>query len=154
MALAKPVLKNKFWIVEENGEKVAAVLSTAQGVVLVDNNRRERFNSTKLLSNKYNINFVDTPSIKKNKEKSIYDFPCDSVPHNSIYDLKYRLPLYTKSNKSKSFYCAGYYLLELDGVWQTVFCPKRLVLTRNKFHGPYKDIKSAAEIADNLGIER
>lgn len=152
MALAKPVLKNKFWIVEENGEKVATVLSTSQGVVLVNHNLRERFASTKLLSNKYNINFVDVPVAKKNKEKFVYDYPCDTIPYNSIFDVKYRLPLYTKSTKSKSFYCAGYYLLEIDGVWQTAFCPKRIVLTRNNYHGPYKDIKSIEEFAKNLGI--
>lgn len=140
---AKPVVKNKFWIVEDAGEKIATVQSTPSGLVLVKNQNRERFSNAKILSSKYNINFVDAPLAKRNKDKLVYEYPCDSTPHNCIYDLKYRLPLYTKTNKSKSYYCAGYYLVELEGVWQVLFCPKRITLLRNQYLGPYKTQESA-----------
>jgi hypothetical protein len=139
VAQAKPIIKNKFWIVEEDGIQVGTIQSVPDGVVLVKGHTREKFASFKLLSTKHNIH--SAKSVKKSKSitNSVHDYPTDSFPYNPIYDLKFKLPLYTKEEKSKSFYCAGYYLINVEGTWIPAYCPKKIVLSRNAYFGPFKN---------------
>ena len=67
--IARPVVKNKMWIVEAAGEKVATILAVEEsgGFVYVHDNKREMFPSIKLLSKKYNIEFVKADNTKKEK---------------------------------------------------------------------------------------
>ena len=54
--IAKPVVKNKMWIVESAGTKVGNIMAVDEGgVVYVHDNQRESFPSIKLLSKQYNI---------------------------------------------------------------------------------------------------
>ena len=46
---AKPIVKNKFWIVEEDGKKIATIQRNTQGVVYVHNNERKLFENIKKL---------------------------------------------------------------------------------------------------------
>ena len=55
-----------------------------------------------------------------------------------MYDIKEKLPIFTKSKKSKSLYCAGYYLVKFNINWLKSYCPKLITLQRNKYLGPYK----------------
>ena len=137
MAEAKNIVKNKFWVIEEDGHQVGTIQAVNDGVVLVTGQTREKFPSLKLLTTKHNMHVARRINQKSTSVNSVYDYPCDAKPYNSIYDLKSRLPLYTKESKSKSFYCAGYYLVDFNGTWLTYFCPKKIVLSRNKFFGPF-----------------
>ena len=109
--IAKPIVKNKFWIVEEGGNKIATIQACDEGgFVYVHDNEREMFPSIKTISKKYDIVFVKAEKPKKEK-KAVYDvygFPTNSSPHNEVLDVQRYLPIYTKSAKSKSFFCAGY----------------------------------------------
>lgn len=136
---AKPIVKNKFWVVEEDGHQIGTIQAVDDGgVVLVRGHTREKFPSLKILANRHNIKFT-RPAKKAVEENTVYGYPCDGHPYNSIYDVKSKLPLYTKDNKSKSYYCAGYYLVDFEGTWLSVFCPKKIVLSRNKHLGPFGD---------------
>ena len=70
--IAKPIVKNKFWIVEEAGEKIATIQACDEGgFVYVHDNEREMFTSIRMLSKKYNINFVKAEKLKKEKKSCI-----------------------------------------------------------------------------------
>lgn len=150
MAEAKPIIKNKFWIIEENGVQVGTIQSVPDGVVLVQGQHREKFPSFKLLATKNNIRVSRTKKVKLKKENNVHGYPCDCEPYSPIYDLKLRLPLYTKEPKSKSFYCAGYYLIDVEGVLISTFCPKKIVLSRHKFHGPFVTKESLNECLSQI----
>jgi len=148
--LAKAVVKNKCWIVEDNGKKVAAILSGPAGVTFVHNQRREKYASFKLLKDRYNI-IVDSnkPTKSPAKEHAVYGYPTDFKPYNELWDVQHKLPVCTKQNKSKSYYCAGYYLVKLGSQWTGEFCPKFITVSRYPYHGPYK---TQQELLDNLAI--
>jgi hypothetical protein len=56
--IAKPVIKNKFWIVESEGTKVATIQAVEDGgFVYVHDEERQRFPTIKLLTKEYNIVF-------------------------------------------------------------------------------------------------
>lgn len=141
--IAKPVLKNKYWIVENNGAKVGTIQAIDEGgYVYVHNQKRERFSTIKLLSKAHNVVFDNTANKKEKstvESHEIYGYPVGSKPWNVLWDVKHQFPVYTKANKSKSYFCAGYYLIKFNNGWVKSYCPKLITLNRYEFQGPYKN---------------
>lgn len=138
--IAKPVLKNKFWIVESNGSKIGTIQAVENGgYVYVDSIGRQQFSTIKLLSKTYNVKFDSRTKKTSNQvtTHSVYGLPVNCRPYNILWDLKKRCPIFTKSNKSKSYFCAGHYVIKLNDQWETVFCPKYITLNRYDYFGPY-----------------
>ncbi len=139
--IAKPVVKNKFWIVEDAGTKIATIQAVEEGgFAYVQNEQREMFPSIKLLSAKYNVQFVKAEKLKKEKLDvyDVYGFPTNSAPQNQVLDVQRYLPIYTKGTKSKSFFCAGYYIIKFSNTWVRAYCPKLITLNRYEYQGPFK----------------
>ena len=139
--IAKPVVKNKMWIVESEGTKVGNIMAVEEGgVVYLHDNQRESFPSIKILQKKYNIEFVKAEKPKKVKQDSydVYGFPTNTQPNNEVLDVQRYLPIYTKGTKSKSFFCAGYYIIKFSSTWVRAYCPKLITLNRYEYEGPFK----------------
>jgi len=68
-----------------------------------------------------------------------YNYPTSCTPYNPVYDVRRKLPLFTKSKQSKSLYCAGYYAIKFNKGWVKSFCPKLITIERNPYRGPFKD---------------
>jgi hypothetical protein len=146
--IAKPVVKNKMWIVESEGTKVGNIMMVDEGgVVYLHDDQREQFASIKLLSKKYNIEFVKAERPKKVKLDiyDVYGFPTNTQPYNEILDIQRYLPIYTKGAKSKSFFCAGYYIIKFSSTWVRAYCPKLITLNRYKYEGPFKSQERMVE---------
>jgi hypothetical protein len=137
--IAKPVVKDKFWIVERNGNKCATIQAIDEdgGYAYVHDNQREYFPSIKLLSKQYNITFEKAERKKTVHEDNIYGFPTSGKHHNALFDVQKYLPIYTKTKVSKSYFCAGYYAVKLNNVWVRQFCPKLIMLNRYEYCGPF-----------------
>jgi hypothetical protein len=144
--LAKSIVKNKCWVVEDDGLKIGTILANPKGVVYQHDQQREQFASFKLLSDKYNI-IVDKSPPKKiiSEAYSVYGYPCDYKAHNILWDVKHRLPIFTKGSKSKSFFCAGYYIVKFNNGWVKSYCPKLITLNRYPYAGPYDTIEEMQE---------
>jgi hypothetical protein len=145
--IAKPVVKNKFWIVEHAGNKIATIQAVDEngGFVYVHDDQREHFPSIKLISKKYNIEFAKADKPAKVVDNDVYGFPVTGSAFNQVLDVQRYLPIYTKGAKSKSFYCAGYYLIKFGHTWTRQSCPKLITLNRYEYQGPFK----TQERADN-----
>jgi hypothetical protein len=144
MIKAKPVLKDKFWIVEDEGERVGTLTvsddkymlsSTSKGVRFFDNKRQLEKTLGKTVFEKATVTSTVT-AVEHDKE--VYGYPTSTTPYNTLYDVKQKLPLFTKSAKSKSLYCAGYYVIRFDKGWVQSHCPKLITLERYEYKGPYK----------------
>jgi hypothetical protein len=137
--VAKTVVKNKIWIVESNHAKVGNIMMVDEGgVVYVHDDQREMFPSIKILSQKYNITFLPAEKKKVTVEHDVYGFPTSTKPHNQILDIQRYLPIYTKNAKSKSYFCAGHYIVKYNAVWVREFCPKLITLNRYEYQGPFR----------------
>ena len=147
--IAKSVVKNKFWIVEDEGQKIATIQAVDQGgFVYVHASERQRFPSIKMLSTAFNLKFDSTKPAKVKEAGSCYGFPCTGTAHNQIWDVQRRLPLYTKSAKSRSFFCAGYYAVKYSNIWVTEYCPKSIAIARYEYAGPFKTREQADQHQD------
>jgi hypothetical protein len=138
---ARPIIDNKFWIVEKNGIKFATlrknddnrfVLSNESGIKVFD----RKSELTKEFGNDFFIAKIIRESNNADSH-SVQDFPTSVIPCNSMYDIKRKLPLFTKSKESKSIYCAGYYIIKYEKGWAKSFCPKLITLQRYAYQGPY-----------------
>jgi hypothetical protein len=147
---AKPILKNKFWIVESEGERIGTIsvsddrfmLSTGGEVRFYDNKKQIEKQLGKTI-------FERDSSAKLEVQKEIYGYPTSTNPYNVMYDVKRKLPLFTKSLKSKSLYCAGYYIIRFDKGWVKSFCPKAVTLEKYEFVGPMKtEIEMRQELSN------
>jgi hypothetical protein len=146
--IAKPVVKNKFWIVEDHGTKIATIQAVEDGgFVYVDDAKRQRYPTIKMLSKEHNIIF---DSLAK-KEKAVvqthevYGYPVSQKPWNTLWDVKHQFPVYTKTSKSKSYFCAGFYIIKFNNGWVKSTCPKLITLNRYEFRGPYKSKEDMQE---------
>lgn len=154
--IAKPVVKNKMWIVESAGTKVGNIMSVDEGgVVYVHDDQRELFPSIKILQKKYNIEFVKAEKPKKVKQDvyDVYGFPTNSAPNNEVLDVQRYLPIYTKGTKSKSFFCAGYYIIKFSSTWVRAYCPKLITLNRYEYEGPFKTQERMIEAMKEANIQ-
>lgn len=150
--IAKPILKNKYWIVEEQGEKIATIQAIEEGgFVYVDGASRRIYPSIKLLSKDINVVFdTETKKAKQSvAQYSAYGFPTSQKPWNVLWDVKHQFPVYTKTNKSKSYYCAGHYIIKFNNGWVKSHCPKFITLNRYEFQGPFT---SKEEMQEQLRV--
>jgi hypothetical protein len=137
--VAKPVIKNKFWVVEDHGQKIATIQARDDGgFVYVHDEQREFFPTVKILKQKYNIKFGSLEKLKRENNKTVYGYPISGKSFNEVWDVQRRVPIYSKTAKSKSLFCAGYYLVKLNGNWAEQYCPKNITLSRYEFQGPFK----------------
>ena len=141
---ATPVVKNKFWIVERDGEKIATIQAIDEGgFSYVHDDVREKFSTVKAIKNKLDIEFLTPARAKATIVKSlqntneVYGWPTNFKPYNVLYDVSKKLPIFTKSAKSKSYFCAGYYTVKFNNTWTRAYCPKLITLQRYEYQGPF-----------------
>ena len=138
MVTAKPVVKNKFWILRDDDGKVGTVEKTRNNFVVRIADQETEFKTIKTIENKTNITFEEFAKQQKKAGHEVNGFLTDSKPHNAVYNVKERLPIFTKKNKSKSWYAAGYYKINIKGKEKIVFCPKLILLQRYPYLGPVR----------------
>jgi hypothetical protein len=139
---AKPVIDNKFWIVEQDGEKVATLRKDEDNRFVMSNETGIKIYETReKLTKEFGKNFFVAKIIKEANDSAsneIHGYSASTKPHNAMFDIKRKLPLFTKSSDSKSLYCAGYYIIRFDKGWVKSFCPKLITLQRYPYQGPFK----------------
>jgi hypothetical protein len=137
----KEVLKDKFWIVEDKGTNIGTLSLHDEKYMLSSSTGTEFFDTKQQLGNRFrtNVSWTDLDITQQTPlERVVHGFPTSCDPYNSIFDVKRRLPLFTKSNKSKSLYCAGYYIIRFEKGWVKSFCPKLITIERYESKGPFK----------------
>jgi len=139
---AKPIIDNKFWIVEKDGEKVATLRKNEEDKFIMSNSAGVKiYNNKESLTRQFGKNFFIAKIVKEaddSKPNEIHGYQTSTDPHNAMFDIKRKLPLFTKSEDSKSLYCAGYYIIRFDKGWVKSFCPKLITLQRYEYQGPFK----------------
>jgi hypothetical protein len=138
---AKPVLDDKFWIIEDNGIRIGTLVKEEDSFVLTQKGKVNLFNNRSQLVSQFGSDFLVakiTPPERKETDLFVHGYPTRVVPSNQMFDIRKKLPLFTKSENSRSVYCAGYYLIKFNVTWLKAFCPKLTTLEGNEYRGPFK----------------
>ena len=143
---AKTLVKDKFWIVEQNGQKLGTLQKKENNgwIFLSKQHSKEVFPTKESLFTKFGFGIFDESDKKRPEDEvqkdyfDVHGFPCSQHPYNPMFDVQNQLPVYTKTPKSKSQFCAGYYIICFEKGWRKAYCPKMITLSRYKYKGPMK----------------
>jgi hypothetical protein len=125
------------------------VLANNNGYELILNGNHAQFENTHDIKEKVKIRFEPLKSNKTKVGMPYPQYPITGKTHNSVFDVKRKLHLFTKTKKSKCYYAAGWYVIDLNGVTQTQLCPKYIFIQRYPYVGPFKTQEEA-----NIHINR
>lgn len=139
--IAKPVVKDQFWIVTDGEKKVGNVIAEGSGFDVKLNGSKAHFKNTNAIKRQTHIEFEAVN--KKTPVPPISSFPTPSKTYNNMLDLKRKLHIFTKTPKSKCYHAAGWYVLSHNSVPEVIFCPKYIFVQRYEYSGPYKTEEEA-----------
>ena len=148
--IAKPVVKNQYWVVTDGDKKVGNVLSNGSGFDVKLNGIYTHYKNTSDIKRKAKIEFETLKTDRTKLQLPFATYPTTSKVYNSIFDIKRRIHLYTKTPKSKCYYAAGYYAIDQSGQKEVVFCPKYIFIQRYKYAGPFKTEDEAKNQINSL----
>jgi hypothetical protein len=142
--IAKPVIPKQFWILQDGNEKVGNIEACAGGYQVKINNQVAQFKTIKMAAQRVNIEFeaINHSMVKKPSEL-VYGFETGCRTHNPMWDVKMKLPVFTKKTKSKSWFAAGWYKVKKGRNWSTVQNPKIILLQRYMYLGPFHSEQEA-----------
>lgn len=143
--IAKPVVNGQYWVVVEGDKKVGNVLANNTGYQLKLNGNHIQFKNTEDIQKKTRIRFLPTKTNNTKPSVPYPEYPTTSRIYNSMFDVKRKLHLYTKTKKSKCYYAAGWFLISQNKEFQEIFCPKYIFLQRYDYKGPFKTQDEARE---------
>ena len=161
---AKTLIKDKFWIVEQNGQKLGTLQKKEDNgwVFLNKQDKRQVYHTQESLFTKFGFNIfeeniekevedksVDKWDVKQAENFEVHGYPCSQHPFNPMFDVQKQLPVYTKAPKSKSQFCAGYYIICFEKGWRKAYCPKMITLSRYKYKGPMKTKLEMQQVLNN-----
>ena len=144
--IAKPVVKNQFWIVTNGEEKVGNVIADGSGFEVKLNGNKTHFKNTTAIKKQTSIQFETARVEKSKKELPFNEYPTTKKVFNSILDIKRKVHLFTKTQKSKCFHAAGWYVLYQGDEPTVTFCPKYIFIQRYEYLGPFKTEDEAKKL--------
>ena len=147
--IAKPVVKNQFWIVTDGTEKVGNVIANGSGFEVKLNGSKTQYKNTKTIERITNIKFENVSKHKTKNETLFSEYPTPAKVYNSMLDVRKKLHLFTKTAKSKCYHAAGWFVIEQGSEKKVVFCPKYIFIQRYAFNGPYKSKIDAENMLNN-----
>ena len=135
MILAKSVIKNKFWILEENAKRVG-MMNFKDDNYIINLKKTELVAHNETDLKKMGIEFI-LRDFTQGGHLEVMGNPTDQEEVFNVQEIK-GYPCFTKKAHSKSIHAAGWYGLKFKNGWVTVLCPRLSTLENNTHLGPYK----------------
>ena len=155
---AKTLVKDKFWILEENGQKLGTLQKKDNNgwIFLSKADSREVFHTPESLRERFGIDVLTPAPVEEIKteeviieEFEVHGYPVSQQPYNPMFDVQKQLPIYSKTPKSKSLFCAGYYIICFEKGWRKAYCPKLITLQRYPYRGPIRSKIEMQQVLNN-----
>jgi len=137
MIVAKPVIDNQYWILKQDDEKIGNVQAVDGGFALTIRNKVAKFKTIRMLRRQANIEFAEPEHVTPIPKDRVHGYPTGCRTHNGMWNVQLKLPLFTKTTKSKSWFAAGWYLIKQHRSWKVLQNPKLIVLERYTYQGPF-----------------
>jgi hypothetical protein len=147
--VAKPIVKNQFWIVTDGEKKVGNIEANNAGYGVQINGTFLQFNNAEEIKKNTSIKFEPLKTSKTKATMPYSEYPTPKRIYNSIFDVQRGLHLFTTTMKSKCLHAAGWFVVDQNGTTEVVFCPKYIFIQRYQYSGPYK---TESEAKDKINI--
>jgi hypothetical protein len=145
--IAKPVIDRKYWILQENNQKVGNVEACDGGYQVRINNQVQQYKTIKMVEQRVHVQFEPGIKVIKSRPETnlVHGYPVAGRVYNPMWDVPKKLPIYTKTTKSKSWFAAGWYQVKKGRHWTMVQGPKLILLQRYPYSGPFHTKETASE---------
>lgn len=150
---AKPIINGKIWLVENDGVKIGLLQKLDKNKYIISNKEGEAHLKKEQLIKTFGKDFFEIKQnvvLKTEDLKEIYGYPTSCHPYNPMFEIRRKLPLFTKSPASKSLYCAGYYIIKFNKGWVRSFCPKLITIERYENKGPFRTEQELKQAMSNV----
>ena len=137
MIVAKPVIDNQYWILKQDDEKIGNVQAVDGGFALTIRNKVAKFKTIRMLRRQANIEFAEPEHVTPIPKDRVHGYPTGCRTYNGMWNVQLKLPLFTKTTKSKSWFAAGWYSIKQHRSWKVLQNPKLIVLERYTYQGPF-----------------
>lgn len=155
------IVKDKFWILEDAGIKLGTLRRTKSSdfEVIIKEDGLETL-SLDALTSKFGSKILESRQVKKIESveygkdiDEVEGYPCKHRAFNKTLNDS-NIPIYTKTEKSKVLYAAGYYGLKFPGAgWKNAYCVKAETLDNYEFIGPFKTKTELEAEINRSGIQ-
>ena len=145
MITAKPVVDQNYWILTQGDGKMGAITADAAGYTVTIRGRRQRFTDMRRLRTGLKIDLPAVPRTARSEHALVHGHDAGCRAHNGMWHVQLCIPVFTKSAKSRSWYAAGWYVVQQARTWKIVRNPKLILLQRYQFQGPFQDRDSAQQ---------
>lgn len=140
--LAKPIVDNRFWILEDPDQgRIGTMQTVDQGIQVNVQGLIKIYKNFQHAAQELNLQTATDCKVETKSDPKIWysnGYPINTQPYNEMYNAQLGLSMYTKTERSKSFYAAGYYIIKFDFAWAQAYCPKVVTLKNNPYAGPYR----------------
>lgn len=143
MIVAKPVIDKQFWILKQDDRKVGNIQAVNNGFQLTINDKIINYKTIPMLCRREQIELEKPAKAAKPVTNIVHGFTVTGRVFNPLWDVKHKLPLFTKEEKSKSWFAAGWYKVKQHRHWKVVQNPKLITLQRYPYHGPFHNKEEA-----------
>lgn len=148
--IAKPIIKDQYWVVTDGKQKVGNVMADGLGFNVKVNGVSTYFDSSQDLKRDTKIQFQTIKTDRSKTALPFSEYPTTPKVYNSMMDIKRKLHLFTKSPKSKCYHAAGWFAINQNNGFEATFCPKYIFIQRYDYYGPFKTKEEAESLINNL----
>ncbi len=135
MILAKSVIKDKFWILEENAKRVG-MMNFKDNNYTINLKRKDVVVQSEDELKNMGIEFV-VRDLTHGGHLEVMGYPTDQEEVFNVKEID-GFPTFTKKAESKSIHVAGWYGLKFKNGWCTSLCPRLTTVKTNVYVGPFK----------------
>ena len=139
MIQAKPVVPDRYWILTDGTAKVGNILAQGQGYTVRIRDDVMFVEDISSLSEQVPVRFeVHRAAAATEPTYQVHGYPTSGPAYNPVWDAQRQIPLWTQEPNSRSWLAAGWYRVRLHRTWRTVLCPKKIILERYEYQGPFR----------------
>lgn len=152
MIVAKPVIDKQFWILKKDDQKVGNIQATNTGYQITIDNKVASYKTIPMLCRREHIEFEKPVKPTQIPANIVHGFEVSGKVYNPLWNVQLKLPLFTREEKSKSWFAAGWYSVKQHRKWKPVQNPKLITLERYAYQGPFhtkEEASSAKTSSDN-----
>jgi hypothetical protein len=141
--IAKPIVKNQLWVIVDGDRKIGNVEADSTGYSVKIGSDTRHYADTKSIERIFQVEFEKPKKTKPLTELPYALWPTEGPTYNNFYDVKRKIHVYTTSEKSSCYHAAGYFRINMNGTWETIFCPKYIFVQRYEYSGPHNTLDAA-----------
>jgi hypothetical protein len=141
--IAKPIVDNQYWILQQGDQKIGNIQAEPDGYRVTILDQVVSYKTIPMVRKKAKIQFVPAEKVSKPANDVVHGYETGCRAHNGMWNVQLKLPLFTKTSKSKSWFAAGWYSVKQHKNWKIVRNPKLIALERYKYQGPFKTKEEA-----------